>query len=276
LQTLQSISPISKVYQTSGSNPVKVLCSDLNEYVVKYKKFTPASDLFNEFLASEFLRLWTIRVPDSAIVTIKDEHIPAEIVSPTIQPAFFHAPCFGSKHNDFAKEMEPLMGLVKNDTKIIKRIRNKEEFLIIALFDLWMTNEDRRHNNNNLLLNTDPEYYFVPIDHVNCFNSNSLAVGRGMEMLTEEDTIINTDLAKVIFQNSKSLLNQIDGVIVNYYLWVSECQKSLENIVNAMPDQWGIAKADKIALLNSTLFQLKWISDCEATFKDYTERFLLS
>lgn len=272
---LESISPISKVYQTSGSNPVKVLCSDLNEYVVKYKKFTPASDLFNEFLGSEFLRIWCIGVPESAIVTVKDEHIPAEFVSPTIQPIFFQTPCFGSKHNDFAKEMEPLMSLVKDDIKIIKRIKNKGELLVIALFDLWMANEDRRHNNYNLLLNTDPEYYFVPIDHVNCLNSNSLAPGRGMEMLTQEDTIINTDLAKVIFQNPKGLPNQIDEIVVNYYLWVSECQKSLENLVDAMPDQWGIAKADKIALLNSTLFQQKWIRDCEATFKDYTQKFLL-
>jgi hypothetical protein len=171
--------------------------------------------------------------------------------------------------------MEPLMSLVETDTRLIKKIKNREEFLIIALFDLWMANEDRRHNNYNLLLNTDPNYYFVPIDHVNCFNTNSLAPGRGMEMLTEEDTIINTDLAKVIFQNPKSLSNQIDEIVVNYYLWVSECQKSFENIVNAMPDQWGIAKADKIALLNSTLFQSKWISDCEATFKVYAEKFLL-
>ena len=40
---LTSISPITKVFQTTGSNPVKVLCSDVNEYVCKYSRNNPAS-----------------------------------------------------------------------------------------------------------------------------------------------------------------------------------------------------------------------------------------
>ena len=39
---VQSISLITKVFQTSGSNPVKVLCSDVNEYVCKYRRNNPA------------------------------------------------------------------------------------------------------------------------------------------------------------------------------------------------------------------------------------------
>jgi hypothetical protein len=259
-----------------GSNPVKVLCNDVSEYVCKYTRHMPATPLFNEYLAAEFLRIWGLRVPDSSIVHVRAEHIPPEIVNQTIQPRFFNGPCFGSKHIDFGKEIDQSISLIPGDTKIVKKIKHKAELLSIALFDLWMANDDRNHHNYNLLLNTDPEFYFIPIDHEKCFNTNSLAVGRGMEMLTEEDTLINTDLAKLVFQDFKGLKNQIDEIVVNYYLWVAECQKGLENIVNAMPDQWGVAKVDKIALLNSTLFHPKWISDCEATFKDYTERFLLS
>lgn len=276
MDEIQSISPITKVFQTAGSYPVKVLCSDVNEYVCKYARSAPASSLLNEFLAAEFLRIWELQVPDSTIVTVKAEHIPSELISTTVQPIFFNTPCFGSKHNDFGKEIDPSIGVIKDDTKIIKKIKNKEDLLSIALFDLWMANEDRNHNNYNLLLNTDPDYFFVPIDHEKCFNSNSLAPQRGLVMLTDEETIINTDLAKLIFQNTKGLGNQIDGIIVNYYLWVAECQKSLENTINAIPEQWGIGKADKIALLNSSLFHENWISECELTFRDYTTRFLLS
>ncbi len=255
---------------------MKVLCSDVNDYVCKYARNTPASGLFSEYLAAEFLRIWRLKVPDFSIVYIKAEHLPVELVGNTIQPRFFLSPCFGSRHNDYGKEIDPSIGVLRDDAKIINKIKNKEDLLSIALFDLWMANEDRNHNNYNLLLNSDPEYYFVPIDHEKCFNTNSHSRQRSLVLLTEEETILNTDLAKLIFKNTKGLSNQIDDLIVNYYLWVAECQKRLENTINAMPEQWGIAKTDKIALLNSSLFHENWITECKETFKDYTTRFLLS
>jgi hypothetical protein len=273
---LQSISPISKLFQTTGSSPVMILCNDVNDYVCKYPKSNPASDLFNEYIAVEFLRTWQLRVPDAALIDIKPEHVPTDFISNTIQPIYFRKPCFGSKYSAYAKDIDPSIGVIRDDAKMIRKIRDKSDLLKIALFDLWMANEDRNHNNYNLLLSTEPDFYFLPIDHEKCLNSNSLAPNRGLVMLTEEETLINTDLAKLTFRNSKSLKNEIDEIIVNYYLWVSECQNSLENIVNAMPEQWGIAKETKIALLNSSLFHENWIAECEETFKDYTTRFLLS
>ncbi len=255
---------------------MKVLCSDVNEYVCKYARNNPASGLFNEFIAAEFLRIWGLKVPEFRIVVINTEHLPSQFISTTIQPRFFTVPCFGSKHNDYGKEIDPSIAVLKGDTRIIKRIDRKVDLLAIALFDLWMANEDRNHNNYNLLLNTDPDYHFVPIDHEKCFNSGSVALGRPLVALTEDETLINTDLMKLIFQNTKGLASQIDAIISNYYLWVSECQKNLENAVNAVPEQWGIAKADKIALLESSLFHESWISECEETFRNYTTRFLLS
>lgn len=273
---LSSISPISKVFQTSGSNPVKVLCSDVNDYVCKYTRSNPASWLFNEYIAAEFLRVWELKVPDSSIVTIKAEHLPQELISTTIQPRFLNTPCFGSKYNDFGKEIDPSIQVLQGDTKIIKKIKDKENLLAIALFDLWMANEDRNHNNYNLLLNTDPDYYFVPIDHEKCFNTNSLAPQRRLVMLTEDETLINTDLARLIFQHTKDLESKVDEIARNYYLWVPQCERNLESTINAMPEQWGIAKAEKISLLQSSLFDQSWITECETIFRDYTKRFLLS
>lgn len=138
-----------------------------------------------------------------------------------------------------------------------------------------MANEDRNHNNYNLLLNTSPEFVFIPIDHEKCFNSNSLAIGRDLVMLTEEDSLLTTDLAKLIFSDMRDLPAVIDQIASDYYLWVDECQNCLEKTIKAMPDQWGIAKADKITLLNGTLFRQSWIEHCNETFKDYATRFLL-
>ncbi len=124
-----------------------------------------------------------------------------------------------------------------------------------------MGNEDRSHNNYNLLLSTDPDYVFMPIDHERCFNGNSLTTTRGMVILTEDETLLNTELTSLVLRNFKGLPALVEEIAAKYYLWVADCENSLENVVNAMPDQWGIAKDDKIALLKSTLFQPNWIEE---------------
>jgi hypothetical protein len=273
---LQSISPITKVFQTSGSNPVKVLCSDVNEYVCKYSRSNLATGLFNEYLAAAFLKIWKLRVPDFSIVTIRPNHVTEEFISNTVQPRFFKIPTFGSKYIEHAKEIDSSIVAIEDDKKLIKKIVNKKDLLSISLFDLWMGNEDRNHNNYNLLLSTDPDYVFMPIDHERCFNGNSVTVDRGMTLLTEEETLLNTELTSLILRNFKGLPALVEEIASNYYLWVADCEESLENTVNNMPDQWGIAKADKLALLRATLFQQSWIDECKNTFKDYATRFLLS
>jgi hypothetical protein len=272
---LQSISPINKVYQTAGSSPVKVLCSDANEYVCKYVRSRPAYHLFNEYLAASFLKIWNLKVPDFDIIMIKAGHFPEDWSTANLHPAFFSAPCFGSRHICYGKEIDPGFAVLGGSLKIAKKIANPGDLLAIALFDLWMANEDRNHNNYNLLLDTDPVYAFVPIDHERCFNSNSLSLKRPLVVLTEDETLLNSDLAQWIFAKQKGLRHQIDVLLRNYYLWVVECQKSLESTVNAMPEQWGIAKSEKIALLNQSLFQPEWLAECEATFRRYTTKFLL-
>jgi len=271
---LQSISAISKVFQTSGSNPVKVLCNDLNEYVCKYGRHSPASSLSNEYLAAAFLKIWGLQVPDFNLVNIQQQHITNEFIGTTIQPRFFESPTFGSRYIEHAKEIDSSISAIEGDKKLIKKIANKQDLLSIALFDLWMGNEDRSHNNYNLLLRSDPEYVFMPIDHERCFNGNSVTAERGFVILTEDETLLNTELASLIFRNFKGLPELVDEIAANYYLWVADCEKSLENAINAMPDQWGIQKEDRIALLKSTLFHQAWIDECKITFEDYATRFL--
>jgi len=45
-------------------------------------------------------------------------------------------PCFESKFYDFDKEIDSSMTLIRNDRKIIRKIGQKEDLLLIGLFDL--------------------------------------------------------------------------------------------------------------------------------------------
>jgi len=49
---------------------------------------------------------------------------------------FFPVPCFESKFYDFDKEIDSSMTLIRNDRKIIRKIGQKEDLLLIGLFDL--------------------------------------------------------------------------------------------------------------------------------------------
>lgn len=276
MDSIRSISPISHVFETSGSFPVKVLCEDVNEYVCKYTRGFPASRLFIEHLAATFLRIWELKVPETKFVTIPVEHIPKSITGPTIQPYFFESPCFGSKYFEYAKEIDPSILALEGQTRLIKNIKDKGDILKISLFDLWMANEDRNHNNYNLLLNpTEEGYYFMPIDHEKCFNTNSLRPGRDLVLLTEDESLITTGLARLIYGKYGGLTALIDEIAADYYIWVSNCENDLENAINAIPVQWGIDSKDQITLLKATLFSKKWVKECEETFKDYANRYLL-
>lgn len=276
MAVIRSISPINHVFETSGSFPVKVLCEDVSEYVCKYTRGFPASSLFIEHLAATFLRIWKLKIPETKFVIIPGEHIPKSIIGPTIQPYFFESPCFGCKYYEYAKEIDPSILALEGQTKLIKNIKDKGDILKISLFDLWMANEDRNHNNYNLLLNpTEAGYYFTPIDHEKCFNTNSLKTGRELVLLTEDESLITTDLARLIYRKYDELPALIDQIVANYYLWVSDCENELENAINAIPVQWGIDSTDQITLLKATLFSKKWVKECEDTFRDYANRYLL-
>ncbi len=96
------------------------------------------------------------------------------------------------------------------DPSFQRKLCNREDFLMIALFDIWLANDDRNHNNFNLLLNVsnDGMYHFHPIDHVNIFNSSHLRYG--IAELTEEDSIIKSDIAKVLFGSSRKISELVD------------------------------------------------------------------
>lgn len=273
---LSSISPINKVYDTAGCAPVKVMCSDLNDYVCKYATGVPTRTLYNEFVAAEFLTRWGIDKPKHNIISIKEEHFPESVRSARVQLRYFSRPCFGSKHELYAKEIDPSFPNLDINKKVLGAIENKFDLLKIGLFDLWLANEDRNHNNYNLLLNpTETGYCFLPIDHERCFNGSSARVDRPIVLLTEDESLITSPLAQVLLRGSRGLSEKIDEMASEYYLWVSGCQKGLDDALKDLPEAWGIDVQAEIEFMQGTLFTESWLSECVEGFKDYAKKYLI-
>ncbi len=264
MNTVKSISAPERIFETSGSQPLLVLCDDLNFYVCKYNRWPGSSaiKLLHEVLGGSFAKAWNLAVPEFCLVNIEASHIED---MPGLQPAFFNAECFGSHYNNKYVEVDNFYAEMSKSDK--SRFSNREDFLKIALFDIWMANEDRNFMNYNLLIDVENENRFIPIDHDAIFNTGNL--DKGLDLLTEEDSIISTNFTLKLFSRkelqNKEYLNEIQD---EYYLCTANCEKQIDTILNEIPLNWRINTKDYATLLKENLFKQQWI---DASWKHFLE-----
>ncbi|WP_316844815.1 HipA family kinase [Pedobacter psychrodurus] len=273
MKSLRTIQQAHKMFDTAGSSPLLVTCNDFKDWVCKYDKFPQY--LLNELLSSEFGKLCHINIPETAFITVVDEHVPYDKY-PTLQPYFFRKECFGSLYIKNTKEIDLSFLPLFKEKSFRDKIQHKSDFLNIALFDIWLANEDRNHNNNNLLLHyaQNNTYTFYAIDHVNIFNSSSLDYG--LSQLTEDDTIINTELAKLLFSNNRKLGELMDKLVKNFYLCTEECEAKLDSILALVPYSWAVNTVDIRIKIQQTLFTDEWKKHCVMNFRTFVHSFILS
>ncbi len=258
LHSIKEILPEDCI-DTNGSRPIKVLCNDMNDYVCKYfTSFGFASSLFNEYLAASFLKIWEVPVPDFAIVKVKTEH--TKRINFPIH--YFDKSCFGSKFQGGFKEVDKFFITMPQVLKINETTLNS--FLKIALFDLWLCNEDRHHENFNLLYDIKSNL-FVPIDHVCCFNSNSL--DKEAYPISDNESLLSSPFLSRFFsrplqQNRKQIRLKITK---EFKLDVNRCHEKLDDILSQTPLDW---KPDIDFLRQRLLFFFSepWISQCLNNF----------
>lgn len=230
----------------------------MNDYVCKYNRIpgTEATKLFHEYLAGCFGRLWGLGIPEFKIVHVNPLHISEHEY---LQPAFFRTPCFGSRYNNRFSEIDAFYGV--RLPSIRKQFGHRYEFFKIALFDIWLANEDRNFNNYNLLIDIENQNRFIPIDHDAIFNTGNLK--NGLQLLTCNETLISTDITRRLF-SVRELRNQkyIEEIKNEYYLCTSICKQKLIQILSDVPEEWKINISDYQNLLETKLFDDRWIDRC--------------
>ncbi len=271
---LHSIEPIQKVYYTQRE-PVLVRCNDWHYYVCKHSKNAPCDSLFNEFLAARFLSVWGIYALTPAFVTIKEEHLPEKFYSGMLQPASLKHTLIGFPFIRDQKEVTLLESGFKGNSFERKRITNPEELIQIALFDLWLGNDDRNWNNYNLLIESKADgYHFIPIDHETIFNGNLLQYGQNIQ--TEQDSLIYTPLFGIVV--SKRLirvkLKESKTVRKDFYLCIANCKNELDKILEEIPHDWNISIDTKRNLILKNIFSSDWQEEVFHYFLIYLNHLL--
>lgn len=243
---------VLKVYQT-GDRPILILCSDGYHYICKYKlPGSSASKLLNEYIGSCFAKVWGIVTPITSFVSNDPIIWGGEGASLSHDPG---APLIGSRL------MENVVDISDFNCGHIPLLDNHlEQLLKIALFDIWLANEDRTCNNYNLLFDLRKKN-IVSIDYGGVFNSGVFT--RPLYQLNESDSIISSGL----FDQLKGL--GIERVLshlrVSFYSIVDNCKRSVTNIIETIPATWMI---DRSIVENKILelFSPSWINDSLETF----------
>jgi hypothetical protein len=97
-----------------------------------------------------------LNTPEFAFVNVKENH-----VTETPYPFhYFSRSCFGSLYYKEYKEVDHILAGMSVSRMNLEQFR--ETFLKIALFDIWLSNEDRNGNNYNLLfdINNNLFHYY--------------------------------------------------------------------------------------------------------------------
>lgn len=259
LQLLNTIHEPEKIYATAG-NPMLVMCDNFQNYVCKHSMHS--SKLVNEIVGSFFATCWDLRTPETCLINVQKEHIPKNL-----QGINFNKPCFGSKYIASSKEIDSTTLAMFDDITFRRKIANRNDYLMIALFDIWLSNEDRNHNNSNLLLDfSEPGLvYFTVFDHDSIFNTNSLHLG--IYQINDFDSLIYAELANKLFSRGQSLVNVVDNLVEKFYICVKLCKNNIDELMTLIPPQWDINVSDYKYQLTNNLFKQDWLVDCENNFR---------
>ena len=231
--------------------------------------------MFNELLGWAFLKEWGIPVPDACLVNIKRSDISNDASREGARFSFFERPAIGSFYFQYAREVDNSLTALGANLGDVRKIQNRVDLLKIALFDLWMANEDRNGNNYNLLLVPEQagKFFIHAIDQSACFNSGN--VGHyPLSPLTEEDSVLSTDVCRLLYANSTALKRDGEIVLSSFRQKVALCEKAMPKILNFAPPLWGIDTLGRQKWLTQNLFNKVWLSKAESGFRDYLQLLL--
>lgn len=148
--------------------------------------------------------------------------------------------CFASKEIDKHKMISDA-DEIKDKTTFNKYL-NPEQFLKIAIFDLWVAHDDRNNTNYNLLSGTTSQgFRFYSIDHYHCFGG---------------EVNFNKDFSKLKVDPYKSVLTSTFGRSVLEYLTnpqiftnivesfsnidLTKIKRIVSNVFKQLPKEWNI------------------------------------
>lgn len=266
MQHLYSIQTSDRIFETGGSRPVLLTCNDMNSYVCKYNTGNGAAvRLMCEYIGASFLKLWGLNVPDFASVSVNRDHIPSDY---HINEYYFDTACFGLQYTRTFAEVIDFTANISYQQR--KAFPNRRDLLDIALFDIWLANEDRNQDNYNLLIDIENQRNFIPIDHEAIFNTRNIK--SPIYELTYEDSIISSPLFMNLFSNNDFNQTAMKEIKDNFQAKVKLCIDNYVILIEPIPPDWNINKLELETKLKNEIFDDNWLLRSFNLFLEFLQR----
>src|SRR5690606_28010964 len=191
-------------------------------------------------------------------------------IASTCQPAYFKHTCFATQYRKSSTEFNQFFDQVSYYES--KRFHNRQDLLKIALFDIWLANDDRTGGHPNLLVTADKEGHTIRVmDHEAIFNTNGIE--RPLTLLTMEDSILMHPAMRPLLGKEFNRDGALVGDLVqNLYLWVKACEQRTDEILSYLPADWRIDVATFTPLVHQRLFTEDWLRSVGHHFHELLNR----
>lgn len=224
---------------TGYSKPQLVQLNDGLTYVMKFvNNPTGMKVLVNEYVAAQIAELLSLPVPPSRVVPVSDSFIKQ---SPELSALhFMPGNAFASLYIENC--FYPSQSFLQTS---INEIVNRDMLAGIIVFDVWLSNTDRKQKNMLVKPLDNGLYYVYMIDHGRCF-ANSNWTLKSLEKMNKKP---KSELHKW-FMSSLNISKHLDDYL---HEALSIPDDKLYYAVYAIPDDWDITEAEKEALLTHLL-----------------------
>lgn len=223
------------------SNAHLITFNDGKDYVVKYFQPGFEKSLPNEWVAYCLARYLDLPVPFAKIVEIPQE-FSSQI--PELRQ-------MNTTQHQFASRYVPSC-LDGHQVQIIPHILNHQSLASIIVFDYWLCNRDRTRKNILLREELKHTYRLWTIDHAEVFGSfnwlkNDLeSLPAGLMKSATHKLMASFIEDKMSFQEQLELIQTIPILLI-------------EEIVELIPDDWGVSKEEKKAMVTALIRSRKKI-----------------
>lgn len=243
---------IVKKFPTDGHSPYLAISNDFDQLVVKppVSSFDFGS-IKKEFLCALFLYYWDILTPQIFTCDVSEELLINQLNNDL---RFKLTDCyFASLFYEDATELNELFEF--KGKVALKNIIDSEDLIKIALFDIWIENDDRKPTNSNVLLKSDNNQFRIyAIDHAFTFASLGLdGLYPGELSFSDNDSILYSEFGRELVKYCEINANWISKFEQYFYLCIENIINNFDLIVSKMPVNYQLTD-DEVNKLKLFLF----------------------
>jgi len=229
--------------KTDGHAPLKFLCLTNEIYYCKYlNSFKRAELIFlaYEVVANVLLNKLYIPTPEIALIRISENTLDESKITSNRRLKEGNI-CFGSKQVSPVSELQSIQEFTKTD---FNKLMNPEDLIKIAIFDLWVDNQDRGRPfeggiNYNLLFHLngskqkilafDNAFIFGGVDKIGIFNSN--------QNINTYNKLVSSPFYKSVIRHIEK--NKFIEVVNNFIpLLKRNYKQTITDTINELPAEW--------------------------------------